>query len=102
MATDGSVGRAVFQKMHHEYQEEVGALLGAVVQREILLIAIGHRATEGRIGEDDVHPVTLAVLAQGLVEGVPVGDVGQFHVVEDEVSRWLSGVPARRAAASSR
>ncbi len=91
VAGEGAVGQhdarpaPVFEQVNHQNQEQVGAFAGAVVERKIVLVTVGHDAAKGRIGQDGVHALRGAIAAQRQVQRVAEGDVGHLHVVQDEV-----------------
>ena len=53
--------------------------------REIAFVAVGHNATEGRVGQYHIDPVLLGIVAQGLIEGIAKPDVGYFNVVQNQI-----------------
>ncbi len=53
------------QQLDDQRHEEVGGFARAQVGGELVLDAIFFHAAEGRVGDDDVHPVGLAVILVG-------------------------------------
>ena len=81
-AEEGAVGQheagaaAGLEDLHEEHEEEVGGLAGAELGGEVGLDAVLLHAAEGRVGDDDVHALLRAPVAQRAGEGVVVADVG--------------------------
>jgi hypothetical protein len=77
---------AVFDQVHDEDEEQVGGFAGADGGGEILLDAILLHAAERRVGDDDIHAVFRAVIAERSGEGVVVADLaGHFDAVQEHV-----------------
>ena len=74
------------EDLHEEDEEEVGRLAGAELGGEVGLDAVLLHAAKGRVGDDDVHSLLRAPVAQGAGEGVVVADVGgDVDAVEEQV-----------------
>lgn len=77
-------GRAA-KLAHDELQEQERGFGGTHVLGEVVLDAGFFFATEGWIGEYNIHTVARADVAQGRRQAVAVGDVWGFEAVEQEV-----------------
>lgn len=85
---DDGGASVVFEQLDDERHEEVGGLAGAVGGGEVVFDAVLLGAAEGRVGDDDLDPVLLAVVLVGAAEGVVVADVGRgVDAVQDHVGR---------------
>ena len=62
---DHSCTTVVFQQFDDERHEEVGGLAGAEVGGEVVFDAVFFGAAEGRVGDDDVDAVFVAVVLVG-------------------------------------
>jgi len=86
---------AVFQQPDDEGEEEVGGLARLEVLGEVALYAVFLAPAEGRIGEDDIHAVRLAVADVGAGERIVVAherrvvDAVQQHVGDAQHVRKL-------------
>ena len=77
---------AGLEDLHEEHEEEVGGLAGAELGGVVGLDAVLLHAAEGRVGDDDVHALLRAPVAQGAGEGVVVADVGgDVDAVQEEI-----------------
>ena len=77
---------AGLEQTHDEGQKQICRFLGAVVLGEVTLDAIFLAAAEGRIGEDDVDAVGIAVADVGAGERVVVPDeAGVLNAVQQHV-----------------
>ena len=91
-AEEGAVGQhesgaaAGLEDLHEEHEEEVGGLAGAELGGVVGLDAVLLHAAEGRVGDDDVHALLRAPVAQGAGEGVVVADGGgDVDAVQEEI-----------------
>ena len=89
---EGAVGQhesgasAGFEDLHKEHEEEVGGLAGPELGGEVRLNPVLLHSAEGRVGDDDVHALLRAPVAQGAGEGVVVPDVGgNVDAVQEEI-----------------
>ncbi len=74
------------EQAYEEGEKQVRGFLGAEVRREVGLDTVLLFAAEGRVGEDDVHPVSLAVADVGPGQGVVVAhEAGVLDAVEQQV-----------------
>lgn len=74
------------EDLHEEHEEEVGGFAGAELGGVVGLDAVLLHAAEGRVGDDDVHSLLWAPVAQGPGEGVVVADVGgDVDAVQEEI-----------------
>ncbi len=77
---------AGLEDLHEEHEEEVGGLAGAELGGVVGLDAVLLHATERRVGDDAVHALLRAPVAQGTGEGVVVADVGgDVDAVQEEI-----------------
>src|SRR6185369_15694687 len=74
---DGSTA-TILKQVHDQHQEQVGSFTGTEVGREVVFDTVFFHATEGRVGDDDIDPVTRAVVAQRARQGVVVADVSRY------------------------
>ena len=94
---------AGFEKAHDEGKEEIRRLACLEVFGKVGLDAVFLSPAEGRIGEDDIHPVRLGVADIGAGQGVVMADEGwvvdavEKHIRDAEHVRellFLSGAQA--------
>ena len=91
-AEEGAVGQhessatAGLEDLHQEHEEEVGSLAGAELGGVVGLDAVLLHATEGWVGDDNVHALLRAPVAQRAGEGVVVADIGgDVDSVQEEI-----------------
>ena len=77
---------ARFEKVDDEGEKEIGGFFGLEDGGEIGFDAGFFHAAEGRVGQDVVNTVAVAIGSVGLAgEGVVVVDQRHFHIVKDEI-----------------
>ncbi len=77
---------AGLEQTDDERQKQIGGFLGAEVRGEVASRCRPPPAAEGRIGEDDVHAVAVAVADIGPGQGVVVADeAGVLDAVQQHV-----------------
>ena len=74
-----------FQAVHGKGDKEVGGFAAAQFGGEVVLDEVLLAAAVGRVHEDDVVAVGVAVVAHVLFERVAVADARAVDVVQDEV-----------------
>ena len=83
---DDGGAAAGFQQADKQRQKQVGGFLGAEVGRKVGFDAVFFLSAKRRIGEDDVHPVGLAVADIRPRQGVVVAhEAGVFNAVQQHV-----------------
>ena len=76
----------VFKQVLDEHQKQVGRLFGAHVGGKVVFGAGLFHAAKRRVGDDDVHTVGGAIVAQRAGEGVVMGDLaGHFYAMQHHV-----------------
>ena len=76
----------VLQQMHDQRQKKVSSFAGLVLSGKVVFYTILFHTTERRIGDDNIYPISGAVVLERAAEGVVVTDVGgdintvQHHV----------------------
>ncbi len=91
-AEEGAVGQhesgaaAGLEDLHQEHEEEVGGLAGAELGRVVGLDAVLLHAAEGWVGDDDIHALLRAPVAQWAGKRVVVTNVrGDIDAVQHQV-----------------
>ena len=83
---DQSAAPTGFEQGHHEDEEQVGRLPCAERLGEVVLDAVLFHAAERRVGDDQIHAVLRAVVAERPGQRVVVPDVRRhLDAVEDHV-----------------